>query len=223
MASVSTQDAPLAAPADRSNGAAAIPRRSLSGEIEDVVRLASGETVAVRVLIEHLSGRGLALLAFFLVLPFLQPIPLPGLSTPFGIAVALLGVAMALGRPLWLPRRWLDHELHSALVIRIGAAGERVLRQVERFVKPRGRWFQRHRWARPIAGVVIAVSGVELALPLPILFTNTLPALTIAATAVGLLEEDAVLAVVGQVLFLVSLVVFGAIALLPVLGLRLLL
>ena len=188
-----------------------------------MVRLASGETVAVRILVDQLSGRGLALLAFFLVLPFLQPIPLPGLSTPFGIAVALLGVAMALGRPLWLPRRWLDHELHSALVIRLGGAGERLLRRVERFVKPRGRWFQRHRWARPIAGVVIAVSGAELALPLPILFTNTLPALTIAATAVGLLEEDAVLAVIGQVLFLVSLVVFGAIVLLPVVGLRLLL
>ena len=198
-------------------------RHSLSAEVEDVVRLASGDTVRVCVLVEHLSGRGLALLAFFLVLPFLQPIPLPGLSTPFGLAVVLLGVAMALGRSLWLPRRWLAHELHSALVIRIGAAGQRVLRQVERFVKPRGRWFQRHRWARPIAGVVIAVSGAELALPLPILFTNTLPALTIAATAVGLLEEDAVLAVIGQVLFLVSLVVFGAIALLPVLGLRLLL
>ncbi len=188
-----------------------------------MVRLASAERVAVRVLVEHLSGRGLALLAFFLVLPFLQPIPLPGLSTPFGLAVVLLGVAMALGRSLWLPRRWLAHELQSALVIRIGAAGQRVLRQVERFVKPRGRWFQCHRWARPIAGVVIAVSGAELALPLPILFTNTLPALTIAATAVGLLEEDAVLAVIGQVLFLVSLVVFGAIALLPVVGLRLLL
>ena len=223
MVSVSPQDAPLAAPADCSDGAVPNQRRSLSGEIEDVVRLASGETVAVRILVDQLSGRGLALLAFFLVLPFLQPIPLPGLSTPFGIAVALLGVAMALGRPLWLPRRWLDHELHSALVIRLGGAGERLLRRVERFVKPRGRWFQRHRWARPIAGVVIAVSGAELALPLPILFTNTLPALTIAATAVGLLEEDAVLAVIGQVLFLVSLVVFGALALLPVLGLRLLL
>ena len=197
-------------------------RHSLSAEVEDVVRLASGDTVRVCVLVEHLSGRGLALLAFFLVLPFLQPIPLPGLSTPFGLAVVLLGVAMALGRSLWLPRRWLAHELQSALVIRIGAAGQRVLRQVERFVKPRGRWFQRHRWARPIAGVVIAVSGAELALPLPILFTNTLPALTIAATAVGLLEEAAVLAVIGQVLFLVSLVVFGAIVLLPVVGLRLL-
>ena len=186
-----------------------------------MLRLASGETVPVRVLVEHLSGRGTALLALFLVLPFLQPIPLPGVSTPFGIAVVLLGAAMALGRPLWLPKRWLDHELRSALVIRIGGGGQRLMKKVERFIKPRGLWFHRHRWAHAIAGVVIAVSGAELALPLPIVFTNTLPALTIAATAVGLLEEDAVLAIIGQALFLVGLVVFGGILVLPFLGLHL--
>ncbi len=186
-----------------------------------MLRLAAGDTVPVRVLVEHLSGRGNALLAFIVVLPFLQPIPLPGLSTPFGIAVVLLGAAMAFGRPLWLPKRWLDHELRSALVIRIGGGGQRLLHKVERFIKPRGLWFHRHRWARTIAGLVIAVSGAELALPLPIVFTNTLPALTIATTAVGLLEEDAVLAIIGQALFLVGLVVFSGILLLPFLGLHL--
>lgn len=216
-----TQDVPVPAPGEC--GKAVPPERCcrLSEELEDVLRLATRETVPVRVLVEHLSGRGNALLAVFLVLPFLQPIPLPGLSTPFGIAIVLLGVAMALGRPLWLPKRWLDHELRSGLVIRIGGGGQRLIRKVERFIKPRGLWFHRHRWAHSIAGIVIAISGAELALPLPIMFTNTLPALAIATTAVGLLEEDAVLAIIGQLLFLVGLVVFSGILLLPFLGLHL--
>jgi hypothetical protein len=211
------------APAPEQRGALPPPGRCcrLSEELDEVLRLATGETVPVRVLVEHLSGRGNALLAVFLVVPFLQPIPLPGVSTPLGIAIVLLGVAMALGRPLWLPKRWLDHELRSALVIRIGSGGQRLLKKVERFIKPRGLWFHRHRWAHAIAGIVIAVSGAELALPLPIVFTNTLPALAIATTAVGLLEEDAVLAIIGQALFLVSLAVFGAILVLPFLGLHL--
>ena len=187
MAAVQTLDGPVAAPAEQGEAPPEGKRLRLSEELEDVLRLASGERIPVRALVEHLSGRGNALLAFFLVLPFLQPVPLPGVSTPFGIAVVLLGTAMALGKPLWLPRRWLDHELRSAHVVRI-------------------------------AGVVIAVSGAELALPLPIAFTNTLPALAIVATAIGLLEEDALLAVVGEALFLVSLAVFGSILALPVVG-----
>jgi len=70
---------------------------------------------------------------------------------------------------------------------------------------------------------VIAVSGLELALPLPILFTNTLPALVIATTAVGMLEEDAILVAVGGAGFLFGLVVFGTIVGLPLLGLTALL
>jgi hypothetical protein len=194
----------------------------LSEELEDVLRLASGETVTAQVLVDHLSTRGHALLALFLALPFLQPVPLPGLSTPFGAAIAVLGLLMALGRPTWLPRRWLRRDLPSAQLVRIVRTGQRLLRRVERFIKPRGVWFHRHRWARPIAGIVIAISGAELALPLPIAFTNTLPALVIATTAVAMLEEDAILAAVGWVLFVLALVVFGLMVLLPFVGLHIL-
>ena len=173
-------------------------------------------------LVDHLSTRGHALLALFLTLPFLQPVPLIGLSTPVGAVIAVLGVLMALGRPPWLPRTWLRRELPSPQVIRVVRTGQRLLRRIERFIRPRGVWFHRHRWARPIAGTVIAISGVELALPLPIAFTNTLPALVIATTAVAMLEEDAILAVVGWMAFVLVLAVFGLIALLPFLGLHLL-
>jgi len=175
--------------------------------------------VTARVLVDHLSIRGHALLAFFLALPFLQPVPLLGLSTPVGAAVVMLGAMMALGRPPWLPHKWLDRELPSKVVIRVVRGGQGLLRRAERFIKPRGLWFHRHRWAKPIAGVVIAISGMELALPLPIAFTNTLPAIVIATTAVALLEEDALLAIIGQLLFLLVSAAFAALFLLPVLGL----
>lgn len=208
------------------HSAAVIPpghRCRLSEELEEVLRLAEGSTVTARVLVDHLATRGHALLAFFLALPFLQPVPLPGVSTPFGGAIALLGVLMALDRPPWLPKRLLDRELSSLWVVRIVRSGQRLLQRAERFIKPRGLWFHRHRWARVITGTVIAVSGLELALPLPIVFTNTLPAFVIATTSVGLLEEDALLAIVGDVVFLMALVVFAAIVVLPFVGLHILL
>jgi hypothetical protein len=184
------------------------------------VVLTSGQTVTARLLFDRLSVRSHALLAFFLSLPFLQPVPLVGLSTPAGLAIAILGLFMALGRPPWLPRRYLDRELPSQTVVRIARAGQSLLRRAERFIRPRGQWYHRHPWARPIAGVVIAVSGLELALPLPIVFTNLLPAIVIVTTAVGLVEEDAVLTVIGTVGFLALLALFGGILVLPFLGLK---
>jgi len=192
----------------------------LSEELEQVLRLSEQGPVTGRVLIDHLSTRGHAALAFLLVLPFLQPLPLPGVSTPIGLAIALLGVLMAVGLPPWLPKRLLDNELPPGVVLKAVRAGQKLLSKAERIIRPRGKWFHSQRWTHAIAGGVIAVSGVELALPLPILFTNTMPALVIAITTVGLLEEDAVLVVTGGLLFVVVAVVFFTLTILPLLGLR---
>jgi len=176
--------------------------------------------VAVRDVVACLGTRGHAVLALLFALPFLQPVPLVGLSTPIGAAVAVLGLFMAVGRPPWLPARFLHRTVPARHARRIIEAGQRILARAERFIKPRGQWFHRHPWARPIAGAIIAVSGVQLALPLPIVFTNTLPALVIVTTAAGLLEEDALLTALGMGLSLLSAVVFSLIVLLPLLGLR---
>jgi hypothetical protein len=42
-------------------------------------------------------------LVIILVLPFCQPIPLPGFSTPFGIALMIFGFRIALRQRPWLP------------------------------------------------------------------------------------------------------------------------
>lgn len=192
----------------------------LSEELEAIVELTAGGPLTARTLVERLSVRGHALLAFFLALPFLQPVPLLGLSTPVGLAIAILGALMALGRPPWLPKRYLDRELPPGGVVRVVRTGQYLLRRAERFIRPRGQWFHSHRWARPIAGAVIAISGLELALPLPIAFTNSLPAIVIVTTAVGLLEEDALLLAAGEAASLLVNALFLGLLLLPILGLH---
>ncbi|MEP0772956.1 MAG: exopolysaccharide biosynthesis protein [Acidobacteriota bacterium] len=195
----------------------------LSEDLEEVIRLAEQGPVTARLLLDHLAARGHALLALLLVLPFLQPVPLVGLSTPIGLALALLGAFMALGKPPWLPRRWLDRELSPQLVLRAVRIGQRLLARAERFIKPRGRWLHAHPWANTMAGVIIAISGFELALPLPIIFTNTMPALVIAVLSVGLLEQDGLWVALGGMLFLAVATVFLSLIVLPLVGLRLLL
>lgn len=192
----------------------------LSEELEAIQALTDGGDLPFRVFVDHLGTRGHAVLSLLLSLPFLQPVPLVGLSTPVGAGIAILGLFMALGLPPWLPEKWLDRPIPARHVVRIVRFGQKLLKRAERFIRPRGQWYHRHRWARPIAGVVIAVSGVQLALPLPIIFTNTMPALVIVTTSVGMLEEDALLTILGELLFLLVLAVFTMIAVLPVIGLR---
>lgn len=192
----------------------------LSEDFEAVLRLTEAGPVTPRLLIQHFAARGHALLALFLVLPFLQPVPLVGLSTPIGLAIMLLGIFLVLGKPPWLPRRWLDRELSPTLVRRVAAGGQKLLGRVERFIRPRGRWLHTHPWAHVMAGGIIAISGFELALPLPIIFTNTMPALVIAVLSVGLLEQDGLWVAVGGLLFCAVAAVFFSLIVLPVVGLR---
>src|SRR5687768_14564795 len=65
----------------------------------------AGTGLSLGELLGRLSERGHALLVLFLVIPFLQPIPLPLFSTAVGLTVALIGLQMALERPPWLPSR----------------------------------------------------------------------------------------------------------------------
>lgn len=68
----------------------------------------------------------------------------------------------------------------------------------------------RWRLARHGVGVMILGCGLLLMLPLPIPFSNGLPALTVLLLAAGMLEEDGRFAVMGGVVFGLTLVFFAA-------------
>jgi hypothetical protein len=58
-----------------------------------------------------LDKRAHTFLLLLLSLPFVQPIPLPGLSTPFGVAIAFLGISFLFGQKPCLPKRLLKMQL----------------------------------------------------------------------------------------------------------------
>ena len=61
------------------------PARKLSEELLLLQERAKTEQIAVRTVIVTLGARAYSLLLILLALPFITPIPLPGLSTPFGL------------------------------------------------------------------------------------------------------------------------------------------
>ncbi|MEI6035553.1 MAG: exopolysaccharide biosynthesis protein [Verrucomicrobiae bacterium] len=64
----------------------------LSRALRELADSLPGERTQLGDLMDRLQGRVYTLLLVLLCLPFCQPIALPGLSTPFGVVIALLGL-----------------------------------------------------------------------------------------------------------------------------------
>ncbi len=154
-----------------------------------------------------LQGRGFALFILVLSAPFM--VPTPGLSVPFGIAIAMLGMRIALGRKPSLPGFILRTRISYKVLQRIMSPLIRVVERFEKGVKPRMQYLQRHPWAINLIGVGIVSGGLILALPLPIPFSNSLPALSIMLLAAGMMERDGLLVLWGYVAGVLSWVYLG--------------
>jgi hypothetical protein len=137
-------------------------------------------------------------------------IPFVGLSTPFGLAIALLGAQLMVGlRRPWLPGRARRRALSMAML-------DRVLSLLAR----RTRWLarlSRRRWEPMIQprmiGLGIVLLALGLALPLPIPGSNLIFLIPLLLYAVGILERDGLWIAIGHLgtaIDLALLVVFGA-------------
>ncbi len=184
--------------------------RALEGAVDGPLTL--GE------LVHRMHHSGFGLLVVFICLPFLQPLPMGGLSSVLGPLVALLGARLALGRkelvlPGWIGSRRLEpRTIHLLLT-----AARTFFRLAEKVARPRLQGLARNERA---AGTGIALSGALLALPFPIPLSNILCAGPATLLALGLLEEDGALALLGWIGLFLALAFHVGLALLGASGVR---
>ena len=184
-----------------------------SRELQHLAATFAGRPVKLAELIESTQGRGFFLVLIIIMLPFLTPIPLPGFSLPFGLAAMLIGARLAAGKKPWLPKRMLARELPAEFVGKLLRGATRVTRWLEFFLRRRLVFLQDWLVFRRLAGVLIMLSGVLLLLPLPLPFSNSLPALTVLLLAAGALERDGLFFLAGCFMFLVCAAYFVFLAL----------
>ena len=163
-------------------------------------------TISIDKIVSILGYSSHYVLILFLTLPFLQPIPLPGLSTLFGIGICLSSLCIIVSRRLYIPRSWRSHKVSAKKVEKMTSRLMKFSTKVERWLHPRGRFMARHMLLRKINGSLLFAGGILLALPLPIPFSNTLPAYGIAALCLGSLKEDGLFVALGWALFGISTV-----------------
>lgn len=187
------------------------PGRRLSDELRRLILAFQERTVSLREVLEVMHGRGYDMLLILLAIPFCTPIPLPLFSTPFGVVIAWIGFRLATGQKPWLPVRLLDRRLPAKFFPKFLEATRRLVRILEYLLRPRLMWIVRWWPLRRGMGFMILVSGLLLLLPLPIPFSNFLPAMTIVLLACAMLEEDGCAALGGGMFFLLTLCFFAAI------------
>ena len=146
-----------------------------------------------------------------LTLPFLLPVPLVGISTLLNLASFLLGIQLGLGfHQPWLPR-WLTR-LHLSSAVSAGLLKnlDCLLHPLERLVRPRLEVLVRNSLSWRLIGFCVAWCAALSALPLPIPFTNKIPALAMLFLAIGIVERDGMLICFGYATVVLTTVLFAA-------------
>jgi hypothetical protein len=162
------------------------------------------EHLTVGELVDKAAEAGFGFLVGILTL---IAIPFFALSTPFGLAIALIGAQMMIGRDTpWLPQRARRRELRMNML-------DRVLGLLAR----RTRWISRstrRRWEAALStrliGFGVMLLALGLALPLPIPGSNLVFLIPLFIYAVGVLERDGVWIVIGHACTLVNLALLVA-------------
>ncbi len=184
-----------------------IPRK-LSEELAELREHVGSRAVTLREVIYRLRGRAYSVLLILLCLPFTQPIPLPGLSTPIGLAIAFIAMRLALGQRPWLPKKLQRKVLPAGFFAKVFAVAAWVLRLLESFLRPRWPLICANRSALQVHALFMLIAALVLLLPLPIPFSNTFPGWTILLLAAGMLERDGLFILLGYLTFALGTLYF---------------
>lgn len=134
-----------------------------------------------------------------LALPSALPVPAPGYSIPFGIAMLFLAIQLVIGRDRpWLPAKIMNGSMSLKKVQGFIKKGTPWLQKVEALTKPRLNYICTSIPGRVFIGIAIALMSISMMIPIP--GTNTLPAIGIFVTGFGLVEDDGVISLVGLII-----------------------
>jgi hypothetical protein len=191
-----------------------------SAMLIELARTLPAEGMPLGALLTLLGTRAELMVCMLLTVPFLLPLSIPGSSLPFGLLIALQGLGLFMQRAPWLPKRLSAHRLTQAHLGTLLTKGARLFSRLERFIHPRLFPLTQGSPMRRVNGLLLVLSGLLLTAPLPLPFSNTLPAYGALLLAAGSLERDGACVLAGYVMVLLTLVYFGAIAVLGEVGVR---
>ncbi|MSR15707.1 MAG: exopolysaccharide biosynthesis protein [Gammaproteobacteria bacterium] len=188
--------------------------RSLSAALRSVRDSIQGEYITLGQLLELVGEQGLLLFVMLLMVPFLLPVSIPGVSTLFSTVVIFVGLGVVLNRIPWFPVRLLESKITTASLLPALDKGDALMQRIDRIIQPRFLALSQSAASNRLHGVMLIVAGVLLLFPLGFVpFSNTFPGLAVLLLAAGIAQRDGIFIVLGYAMIVVTIVYFSVLAL----------
>lgn len=181
-----------------------------SKKLDEIQEELPDENISLKELINVMSGEGLQFMIIILIAPFLIPASIPGSSTPFGILIILLEIAYLNNKSLYIPDFIGKYEISKENVLKLFDIIKKALGYVEKISNPRGKLSSK-KYVLKINAVVNILLAFLLFLPLPIPFTDFIPATSMLLLAVSTLEHDSYLMILGYVAAILTVIYFSSV------------
>jgi len=177
----------------------AVEMSSLSEELLNLQKLADGKGMKLGEILDHLKDRGHMMFIIVIIGPFLFLPTTFGLSSPIGLAIAIIGLCITIGLKPWLPGFILRKEFPGEGLDKILTRAAKLSAKVESLARPR---LGVMLWPGllNLAGLELTLWALLMALPGP----NFLFAFMITLIAFGLLMRDGILLLLAHILTLIS-------------------
>lgn len=181
-----------------------------SKKLDEIQEELPDENISLKELINVMSGEGLQFMIIILIAPFLIPASIPGSSTPFGILIILLEIAYLNNKSLYIPDFIGKYEISKENVLKLFDIIKKALGYVEKISNPRGKLSSK-KYVLRINAIVNIILAFLLFLPLPIPFTDFVPATSMLLLAVSTLEHDSYLMILGYVAAILTVIYFSSV------------
>ncbi len=183
---------------------------AISDRLDQLAADAGDEAVTLGWILEQLHERAFGLFLLILALPCCIPF-LYGIPQIVSLPLMFVSAQILIGRRVpWLPVRLSNRAIAGADLHRLAAGAGPWLRRIEAISRPRFSFLTRAPWER-ILGAALVLFSASILVPLP--GTNTVPGVAVVLAAMGLLQRDGLLVVLGAVLgtaWIATLVIAGA-------------
>jgi hypothetical protein len=188
----------------------AMHEMAISDRLDLLAASTTGPAVTLDWILGQLHERAFGLFLLVLALPCCIPF-LYGIPQIVALPLMFVSVQLLLGRQTpWLPERLALRTVSSAGLQTLARRAGPWLRRIEAVSRPRQAQFTRAPLDR-IVGLALVIFSASILVPLP--GTNTVPGIAVVLVAMGLLQRDGFLVILGMLVgttWIATLVFAGA-------------
>lgn len=170
---------------------------AISDRLGLLAQEAEGREVSLLWVLEHLNERAFGLFLLFLALPCCIPF-LYGVPQVVALPMIFVSGQILLGRRMpWLPEKLGNRTISDESLARLAGRAGPWLRRIEALSRPRLSALTRPPIDRLI-GIALVLFSASILVPLP--GTNTVPGFAVVIVAMGILQRDGILVILGSIL-----------------------